>query len=163
MGLLDSAALKMTSHGAQVHLAMGSSYENIELVQIAVAAALARLDLTERDSGEIALAVREAVANAIKHGTHANPAKRVEVEVEVKDEHNEVEIRVTDQGTGFDPATVKDPRAPENLLRPNGRGLLFMQEYMDEIDYTFLAEGGTRVTLRKRLADSPADSKEEQG
>lgn len=154
----------MTSHGAQVHLAMGSSYENIELVQIVVAESLARLELPERDSGGIALAVREAVANAIKHGNQADPAKRVEVEVEVKDDHSEVEIRVTDQGSGFDPDTVKDPRAPENLMRPNGRGLLFMHEYMDEIDYTFLAEGGTRVTLRKRLEFSPSvETEEEKG
>ena len=154
----------MSAHDAQVHLAMGSSYENIELVQIVVAESLARLDLTERDSGGIALAVREAVANAIKHGNQADPSKRVEVEVEVKHDHRQVVIRVTDQGSGFDPTEVKDPLAPENLLRPNGRGLLFMQEYMDEIDYTFLAGGGTRVTLRKRLDEpSPEETKEEKG
>ena len=152
----------MTSHDAQVHLAMGSSYENIELVQIVVAESLARLDLSERDSGGIALAVREAVANAIKHGNRADPSKRVEVEVEVSEGHDAVEIRVTDQGSGFDPTKVKDPRAPENLMRPNGRGLLFMQEFMDEIDYTFLAEGGTRVTLRKRLGEPPAETKEDR-
>ena len=154
----------MTSHDAQVHLAMGSSYENIELVQIVVAESLARLELPERESGGIALAVREAVANAIKHGNQADPAKRVEVEVEVKSDHSEVEIRVTDQGSGFDPSLVRDPLAPENLLRPNGRGLLFMQQYMDEIDYEFLSGGGTCVTLRKRLASSSAEEvKEEKG
>ena len=63
----------MTSRNAQVHLAMGSSYENIELVQIVVAESLARLELDEGDSGGIALAVREAVANAIKHGNRENP------------------------------------------------------------------------------------------
>ena len=104
----------MASHDAQVHLAMGSSYENIELVQIVVAESLARLELPERDSGGIALAVREAVANAIKHGNRADPAKRVEVEVVVKRDHSQVVIRVTDQGTGFDPTAVKDPLAPAN-------------------------------------------------
>ena len=151
----------MTSRNAQVHLAMGSSYENIELVQIVVAESLARLELDEGDSGNIALAVREAVANAIKHGNQADPEKRVEVEVEVGE--GEVEIRVTDEGSGFDPDQVKDPLAPENLLRPNGRGLFFMQSFMDEIDYTFLAEGGTRVTLRKRLGEAvPEATKEEK-
>ena len=130
-------------------MAMGSSYENIELVQIVVSESLARLELGEKDSGGIALAVREAVANAIKHGNRADPSKQVEVEVAVGD--TEVEIKVTDQGSGFDPRKVKDPLAPENLMRPNGRGLFFMHNFMDEIDYTFLAEGGTRVTLRKRL------------
>ena len=149
----------MTSRNAQVHLAMGSSYENIELVQIVVAESLARLELDEGDSGGIALAVREAVANAIKHGNRADPEKRVEVEVEVGD--GEVAIRVTDQGSGFDPSQVRDPREPENLLRPNGRGLFFMQSFMDEIDYKFLAEGGTCVTLRKRLGEPAVEATKE--
>jgi len=141
-------------------MAMGSSYENIELVQIVVSESLARLELDDGDSGGIALAVREAVANAIKHGNRADPSKRVEVEVAVGD--CEVKIVVTDQGSGFDPQEVKDPLAPENLMRPNGRGLFFMQSFMDEIDYTFLAEGGTRVTLRKRLGELSDDGTKEE-
>jgi serine/threonine-protein kinase RsbW len=73
-------------------------------------------------------------------------------------------VIVTDQGKGFDPERVRDPLTGKNLLRPNGRGLLFMREFMDRIDYTFDADGGTIVTLRKRLhqADESVTDKENQ-
>ena len=56
-----------------------------------------------------------------------------------------------DEGEGFDPGTVNDPLAPENRLRPNGRGLFYMKKFMDEIDYRYEAGRGMEVTLRKRL------------
>lgn len=134
----------------RVCLAIGSQFENIELVQIVVEESLRKLELEEEVAHSIGIAVREAVANAIKHGNREDPAKRVEIDLGVSDE--EVVIRVSDQGAGFDPRRVADPRQPENLLRPNGRGIFFMNSYMDAIDYSFKPEGGTVVTLRKRLA-----------
>jgi serine/threonine-protein kinase RsbW len=130
-------------------MVVGSRFENIELVQMVVAESLNRLSLSDDVSDDIALAVREAVANAIKHGNRQDPRKRVEIEVRVGGV--EVEIRITDEGKGFDPQGLPDPLAPENLMRPNGRGILFMQRFMDDIEYTFLSEGGTVVTLRKRI------------
>ena len=66
------------------------------------------------------------------------------------------------KGEGFDPERVRDPLTGENLLRPNGRGILFMREFMDQIDYTFDADGGTIVTLRKRLQDVDDSVTEEE-
>ena len=43
-------------------------------------------------------------------------------------------------------------------MRPNGRGLFFMNNFMDDIDYSFKPGGGTVVTLRKRLVDSAVSS-----
>jgi serine/threonine-protein kinase RsbW len=60
-------------------------------------------------------------------------------------------VRVGDEGPGFDPAQVHDPLAPENLLRPNGRGIFYMKSFMDEIHYGTRPGGGTVVTLRKRI------------
>ena len=56
------------------------------------------------------LAVREAVANAIKHGNAQDPGKQVHVDLAV--EGDDVVIRVEDEGMGFDPAQVGDPLAP---------------------------------------------------
>ena len=140
----------MRADNPRVHLAIGSQFENIELVQIVVEESLRKLALQDDVAHSIGIAVREAVANAIKHGNREDPAKRVEIDLGVSDD--EVVIQVSDQGTGFDPQRVADPRQPENLLRPNGRGIFFMNSYMDGIDYSFKPEGGTVVTLRKRLA-----------
>ena len=144
----------------RVHLAIGSQYENIELVQIVVEESLRKLDLDDDTAHSIGLAVREAVANAIKHGNRQDPGKRVEIDFGV--EEGEVVIEVSDQGDGFEPRDVADPLDPDNLLRPNGRGILFMSNFMDGIDYSFKPEGGTVVTLRKRLAVAATDARRQE-
>lgn len=134
------------------HLTIGSRFENIELVQAVLSDALSAYELSEESRHWIDLAVREAVANAIKHGNRSEPEKRVEIGLEVTGD--EVVIRVRDEGEGFDPEAVHDPLAPENRLRPNGRGLFYMKRFMDEIDYSFEPGRGMEVTLKKRLASA---------
>ncbi len=131
------------------HLTIGSRFENIELVQAVLADALGAYDLDAESRHWIDLAVREAVANAIKHGNRLEPDKRVEIDLELGPD--ELVVRVRDEGQGFDPGDLNDPLAPENRLRPNGRGIFYMQKFMDEIDYDFRPGRGTQVTLRKRL------------
>jgi len=132
-----------------VHLEVGSRFENIDLVQVVVQESLQRLELDEDFSHSVSIAVREAVANAIKHGNQEDPGKHVEVDFGV--EGKEIVIRVSDEGIGFDPEGVRDPLEPDNLLRSNGRGILFMKSFMDDIDYSFQSGGGTVVTMRKRI------------
>jgi serine/threonine-protein kinase RsbW len=139
------------------HLAIGSRFENIELVQVVLRDCLERLGMGEDARHWIDVAVREALANAIKHGNAQNPSKQVRVDLAV--EAGSLVIRVEDEGVGFDPTQLGDPLAPENLLRPNGRGIFYMKSFMDEIQYGAGPGGGTMVTLRKRLTGSQADSR----
>ena len=134
----------------QFHLAIGSRFENVEIVQIVLNDALERLRVGDDERHWIDLAVREAVANAIKHGNQGDPGKRVEVCM-CRD-GAEVVVRVEDEGRGFDPGTVVDPLAPENLLRPDGRGIFYIERFMDGVEWGARAGGGTVVTLRKRVA-----------
>ena len=143
------------------HLAIGSRFENIELVQVVLRDCLERLGMEEDARHWMDLVVREALANAIKHGNEQNPSKQVHVDLAVEGE--DLVIRVEDEGAGFDLSQVADPLAPGNILRPNGRGLLFMERFMDEIQYGPGPGGGTMVTLRKRLAGSKADSSQDRG
>lgn len=132
------------------HLDLGSRFENIELVQIVLRDTLDQLGVEEDARHWIDLAVREAVANAIKHGNAQNPDKQVHVDLLLEGE--ELVIRIEDEGSGFDPSSVPDPLEPGNILQPNGRGILYMKKFMDDIQYGLRPEGGTVVTLRKRLA-----------
>ena len=125
----------------QLHLTIGSRFENIELVQMTVDEAL-----------------REAVANAIKHGNRQDASKQVEIEVGLSG--GELEIRVADEGPGFDPDGVKDPLAPENKFRADGRGIFYMRKFMDDVRYAFRPSGGTIVILRKRLATDAGRTQE---
>ena len=139
----------MTTSEPKVCLEIGSRTENVELVQIAVKASLQQLKLDRETSQSIGTAVREAVANAIQHGNSLDPDKHVRIECCV--DGDEVVIRVRDQGNGFDPKRVPDPLDPENLMRPNGRGIFFMKSFMDEVVYSFPNENGTRVEMVKKI------------
>jgi serine/threonine-protein kinase RsbW len=151
----------MTMSEPKVCLEIGSRTENVELVQIAVKASLQQLKLDRETSQSIGTEVREAVANAIQHGNSLDPDKHVRIECCV--DGDEVVIRVRDQGNGFDPKRVPDPLDPENLMRPNGRGIFFMKKFMDDIQYSFEPDGGTVVTMRKRVTlQPPAASPEEE-
>ena len=140
---MDSTAAR------ELHLTIGSRFENIELVQAVVDDALREGGATEDARHWIGLALREAVANAIKHGNRQNPDKQVEIQASFAPE--EVEIQVDDEGTGFDPQAVTDPSTPENRFRPSGRGIFYMRKFMDEVEFEPGPSGGTRLTLRKRL------------
>jgi serine/threonine-protein kinase RsbW len=134
------------------HLDVGSRFENIELVQVVLRDSLERLGVDEDTRHWVDVAVREAVANAIKHGNAQDPGKQVHVDL--FREGDEVVIRVEDEGIGFDPAQLQNPLAPENLLKPNGRGIFYMKSFMDDIHYGPRPGGGTIVTLRKKVAGS---------
>jgi serine/threonine-protein kinase RsbW len=98
-------------------------------------------------------AVHEAVVNAIVHANRESEARRVTLEIEL--DPGGLEVRVRDEGRGFDPARVPDPCAPENLSRSTGRGIFLMRTLMDEVAFRRLPSGGAEVTMRKRL--SPAE------
>lgn len=79
------------------------------------------------------LTLEEAFLNAVKHGNKMDPTKKVKVDYSV--DSDKVEIRITDEGNGFQPDAVADPRFGEGLYEPGGRGLLLMNSYMDTVKY----------------------------
>ncbi len=99
----------------------------------------------------IDLAIRESVANAVKHGNKFDESKEVNVRFEHLDDG--VAIIVRDFGTGFKVEDIPDPTDPENLLKTNGRGILFMNSFMDEISWSNPEDGGLEVTMVKKVAD----------
>ena len=101
----------------------------------------------------VSVAVRESVINAIKHGNAEDETKRVLVEFQLHPitQPTQLTVRVVDQGTGFDPETVADPLAPENLLKSSGRGIFFMRSFMDDLRLLALPGGGTEVRMVKKL------------
>lgn len=81
----------------------------------------------------IRLALEEALTNAFKHGNQGDPDKRVTLECRVGEDR--VELAVEDEGEGFDPTSLPDPTADENLEVPTGRGIFLMRAYMTEVSF----------------------------
>jgi len=98
----------------------------------------------------VGMALREALANAIKHGNKLNPEKRVFVHMALEP-NVELRIVVEDEGEGFDPEAVANPTDPGNLLLSSGRGVYYMRQFMDEVRFHIGERGGTRLELVKRL------------
>lgn len=96
----------------------------------------------------IDMAVRESVANAVKHGNKFDESKSVELTLEDADDVFAVTVR--DHGQGFSVDEIPDPTNPENLLKTNGRGILFMQSFMDEIEWSNASDGGLVVKMLKK-------------
>jgi serine/threonine-protein kinase RsbW len=57
-----------------------------------------------------------------------------------------VVIYVKDEGEGFSPKKLPDPRERENLEKPCGRGVLLMRAYMNDLQYN---EQGNEVCMIK--------------
>jgi len=102
-------------------------------VQDRIELSLAASDASERDIFCIKLALEEALVNAIKHGNQLDLSKSVSISYQVL--RLSFEIRITDQGPGFDPDDLPDPTAIENLERPCGRGVMLMRHYMSDVEY----------------------------
>ena len=125
---------------------------HIEAVADAAAAAAdfsRTCGLSDEAAFGIDMAVREAITNAIVHGNKEDDTKQVELSLNCS--QRAVEIQVTDQGEGFDPASVPDPTTEENLLKTSGRGNFLIRNFMDEVEWLKRAEGGTTVRMVKKF------------
>ena len=130
---------------------------------------------SHRDRLQIGMAIEEALTNAMHHGNlevcsklregdtdsayyqtiaqrKQQPkfrARKVHVEAEFSDEH--ICIQISDEGVGFDPSSVADPRHSENLERVSGRGLLLIRSFMDQVAHNAV---GNQITMTKMRTSS---------
>jgi len=126
-----------------------SRIEAVAEAAAAVSDFMKSLGLSEDVAFGVDMAVREAITNAVVHGNKLDAAKVVELRL--RNTPEAFEITVHDQGTGFNPNDVPDPTKEENILKTSGRGIFFMRNFMDEVDWSVGPNGGTNVRMIKRL------------
>ncbi len=132
----------------KIELNLPSRIESVEEAAKAAEKFAMSNDFGEEVRFAIDMAVREAVANAVKHGNKLDETKQVEITFENSDEGFAITVR--DFGKGFTVEEVPDPTNPENLLKVDGRGILFMRSFMDMVEWSNHAEGGMMVKMLKK-------------
>jgi len=147
------------SSGNRVVIEISSTIDMLKLVDH-VSEEFAQLAGFDEDSVHcLAVAVREAVVNGIKHGNTGDERKQVRVEYTRSDSpYPCVVVRVRDEGHGFDVNEVADPLAPENLSATGGRGVFLMRSFMDDVHVQRTAGSGTEIVMIKSLnqAETPS-------
>lgn len=122
------------------------------------------------DRMQVAMALHEALTNAMHHGNlevgselrdqcegkyyeeiqarrAALPYSERRVRIEAHYLADEVTFCISDQGPGFNPSSIADPRDSENLERLSGRGLLLIRSFMDIVSHN---PAGNQITMTKR-------------
>jgi serine/threonine-protein kinase RsbW len=132
-----------------VEVALESDLKNVEIAEEIARRVSGTAGFDEDDQHRIEMAVHESLINAIWHGNKNDSSKQVWLRFHIHGDR--LEIRIRDQGAGFDASKIPDPLASENLLNVSGRGIFLIRTFMDEFHVQSIAGCGTEVTLVKRL------------
>jgi serine/threonine-protein kinase RsbW len=127
---------------ASTKMTIASSYDDAREVQRLIRDEVVKAAFDDDSQFAIKLALEEAIINAIKHGNKLDLTKRVQVEWKITPEI--AEIIIEDQGPGFNRDSVPNPTEDSNLEKLTGRGILLIETYMDNVEYS---KGGRRVRL----------------
>ncbi|MBI2682133.1 MAG: ATP-binding protein [Acidobacteriales bacterium] len=94
----------------------------------------------------IALCLQEAIVNAVVHGSKEDKQKHVQCWVALGPE--DILMVVRDSGPGFDFVHPPNPLGDEGLGLDHGRGVLLMQQLMDDVHYL---RNGAELHMVKKL------------
>lgn len=141
----SSSASKGNSLSLLLDLRIPASAEAIAAGTDRISDTLTSLEVPEEKRMEIALAVQEALANAVVHGCNNDPTKEVRCQLK-RDSNGGFVVIVTDPGPGFPAASVPDPHQADNLYSHHGRGVYLIRQLMDEVHFE---GGGNQITMRK--------------
>lgn len=139
----------MTKDTSVVEVTLESSLKNVEVADELSRRVTTDAGFPEDEREQIEMAVHESLINAIWHGNKNDESKRVWLRYQIHGDR--LEVRIRDQGEGFDLDAIPNPLEEENLLRVSGRGIFLIRSFMDEFQVTKLREGGTEVVMVKRF------------
>jgi len=101
-------------------------------------------------SFDMELLAREALVNAVQHGSGSDPAKNVHAALRFED--GALVLTVRDEGAGWDWRQM--PVAPPDPARESGRGLFIIRKYADDFSYN---DPGNALTIIKRAPSEVLD------
>lgn len=128
---------------------------------------------SEPDRLQIGMALDEALVNAMHHGNleveselrestdhdedlyyekvrerqSQAPFSERRVQVKANFSSDSIDVQITDEGPGFNPNSIDDPRSAENVTKVSGRGLFLIRTFMDTVVHN---DAGNEITMRKQ-------------
>jgi len=136
-----------------------SSTENLSMIRDFVGSIGERAGFSKGDLVKLELAVDEACANVIEHAYGSDTTREVTVRATL--DPNAVQIRIIDNGRGFDPATVTETDL-ESLIRQRksgGLGMRLIRSVMDEVHYEIVPGQKNELRMTKLLHKPDATEK----
>lgn len=130
-------------------LVLPSEFDVLEKVDAATLRHTSIAGFDDELSTMVAIAVIEAVTNAVIHGNHLDTSKVVKMRYEASP--GCFRVSVHDDGEGFDLDCVCDPTDPDRRMSFSGRGIYIMRQVMDSVEFEMEAGKGTTVVLEKRV------------
>jgi len=130
-----------------VEIVLPSALESLEEIDRSTLRYAKLAGLPGATADAVAIAVIEAVTNAIVHGNKRAATEFVTVRYGW--EPGRITVTVQDQGEGFDLSCVFDPTDPTRRLACSGRGIFIMREVMDTVEFAMPKGRGTTVTMTK--------------
>ncbi len=127
-------------------LELDSELESISQVEKLIDSQSQMLGIDDEIYGKYMLSVVECVNNAIVHGNKLDKNKKVHIHYRISEDA--IEVSVQDEGAGFDPHSLPDPTAEENLEKECGRGIFLMKHLSDDLRFE---DNGRRVIMTFNL------------
>jgi serine/threonine-protein kinase RsbW len=121
---------------------LSSVPESINTVENLIESIKNEHNVCDDSYGNMLVAITEAVNNAIYHGNKGNPDKQVKISYLL--DNDKIAFYIADEGSGFDYFNIPDPTAPENIDKPNGRGIFLMKQLADQLIFS---DNGKTVEL----------------
>ena len=127
--------------------------ENLSVIGEFVTKVMKQVGADEKSIFEVQLAVDEACANIIQYA-YSDEGGTIDIVCRLADD--DFVVIVSDRGMPFDPNSVAPPTLEGDISerKVGGLGMFFMREMMDEVSYSFDAEKGNELTMRKKLTQS---------
>jgi serine/threonine-protein kinase RsbW len=110
-----------------------SELHNIAIAEKLVDNLSTKYNISAEVYGNILVSIVEAVNNAVKHGNMLDVKKNVQITYNIDGEF--ITFIVEDEGVGFDYNNIADPTKPENIEKPDGRGVFLIMNLADEVKF----------------------------
>lgn len=133
-----------------IHLEMLSQPRLLSAARAMVGNIAQGVGFDDVQSGQVSLAVDEALCNIINHGYGRRDDGRIWLKLWAWNaEPPGIRIVIEDLAQQVDPDKIRSRDLDD--IRPGGLGVFIIREIMDEVKYEQRSEGGMRLTMAKRL------------